>query len=273
MAELLLRIQQACLDLNGWYLVLPGVSGVGIGLFLWLGGARYAWLVAGLLGALGGAALGSLLATRLGVRPWAAVLIGAAALTLLALLLRQVVMVVLAAAVFALIFGSSYVGYALDNSVVRQWREGAAVTPLAPSSGPRQAQPSDQSHQRALAQLQQLVADLHAWAAGRRGMLLLWGLAGAALGVLLGFILKKIVMALCCSIVGSAGVIVGTSMLLFGKGAAVVSSLQTRPRLLPSLFVVMILFGLAVQLLLAAAVRTIPAQSVEKPEQKKEEKP
>ena len=42
-------------------------------------------------------------------------------------------------------------------------------------------------------------------------------------------------------------------LLLFAKGTAVFTALETRPRLLPGVFVVMVALGVAIQLLVAAA--------------------
>ena len=54
MGDLLLRLEEACLGLGTLQLVLPGLAAAAVGLFLWLAGARYAWIVVGLLGAIAG---------------------------------------------------------------------------------------------------------------------------------------------------------------------------------------------------------------------------
>ena len=110
MNELLLKIQDACLQLNGWHLAIPGIAAVIMGLFLWLGGARYAFFVVGVLGAMVGSAAGLAVSQWFDLQLPLTVSIGAAIFAIIAILLQQTVILILAALIFALACGMAYMG-------------------------------------------------------------------------------------------------------------------------------------------------------------------
>lgn len=271
MIELLLRIQEACLQLDTWHLVGPGLGLIVVGLFLWLGGVRYAFLVVGILGATVGAALGLLIGHWFGVAPPLAIIGGAAIMTILALLLQNLVIIGLAIMLFAVVGGFTYLGYALDKQnspdPTDPSRQMATnLTYANPSDSDVEvlvnyeshnlasaALPGDDSHNGGMRKLDRIRQELTELASANRQMLLLCGVAGAVLGLFLGFLLKKVMMAICCSIIGSTGAIIGMLMLLLAKGTPVISTLQARPKLIPSIFIVMVIFGCLVQLILAGA--------------------
>ena len=115
MISLLTRIQEACLQLDTWHLAGPGLGLIVLGLFLWLGGVRYAFLVVGILGAAGGGALGLLIGHWFEIEMPLAIIGGAVVMTVLALLLQNLVVIGLAIVLFAVVGGFSYLGYALDK--------------------------------------------------------------------------------------------------------------------------------------------------------------
>jgi hypothetical protein len=65
--------------------------------------------------------------------------------------------------------------------------------------------------------------------------------------------------------VGTTAVLGGVMALLLAKGTAACSALQNHPRVLPMVFVLMILFGWAVQLLLVR-----PKKAAKSPVKEKE---
>lgn len=268
MIELLLRLQEACLQLETWHLVGPGLGLIVLGLFLWLGGVRYAFLVVGLFGAALGAALGLLVGHWFGVEPALAVAGGAAIMTILSLLLQNLVIIGLAIVLFAVVGGFTYLGYTLENqeSTDPAGQTESNLTNANPSSIDVEvlvdyesrhlrssALPSDDTHSGGMRKLDRIRAELTELASANQKMLILWAGVGAILGLFLGYLLKKVMMAISCSIIGSAGAISGMLLLLLAKGTPVISTLQDRPKLLPSIFIVMVLFGGLVQLILAGA--------------------
>ena len=282
MIPLLLRIQEACLQLETWHLVGPGLGLIVLGFFLWLGGVRYAFLVVGIFGATLGAALGLLIGHWFEVERALAVAGGAAIMTILALLLKNLVIIGLAISLFAVVGGFSYLGYTLDQqeSTDPTGQTESNLTDAIPSPSDVEvlvdyesrhlrsaALPGDDSHSGGLRKLDRIREELTALASVNQKMLILFAAAGAILGLFLGYLLKKVMLAISCSIIGSAGAIVGMLMLLLAKGTSVISTLQDRPRLLPSIFIVMVIFGCLVQLILAGA-KKIETATEDEDEQK-----
>jgi len=268
MIELLLRLQEACLQLETWHLVGPGLVLIVLGLFLWLGGVRYAFLVVGIFGAALGASLGLLVGHWFGVEPALAVAGGAAIMTILSLLLQNLVIIGLAIVLFAVVGGFTYLGYTLENqeSTDPVGQTESNLTKANPSSIDVEvlvdyesrhlrssALPSDDTHSGGMRKLDRIRAELTELASANQKMLILCAVAGAILGLFLGYLLKKVMMAISCSIIGSAGAISGMLLLLLAKGTPVISAFQDRPKLLPSIFIVMVIFGCLVQLILAGA--------------------
>ena len=268
MIDLLLRLQEACLQLSTWHLVGPGLVLIVLGLFLWLGGARYAFLVVGIFGAALGAALGLLISHFFGVERALAVAGGAAIMTILSLLLSNLVIIGMAIALFAVVGGFTYLGYTLDQQESTDLA-GQLESNLTDANGGSSdvevlvdyesrhlrsaALPSDDTHSGGMRKLDRIREELTELASANQKMLILWAAVGATVGLFLGYLLKKVMMAISCSIIGSTGAIAGMLMLLLAKGTPVISALQDRPKLLPSIFIVMVLFGGLVQLILAGA--------------------
>ncbi|MBN1844711.1 MAG: hypothetical protein JW810_03440 [Sedimentisphaerales bacterium] len=266
MVQMLIRMQEACLGLESWHLLLPGVVAVLLGLFLWLGGMRYAFLVVGLIGAVSGGILGLQAAQWFSLQRPLAVAGCALVLTILALLLKQVVVVLLAGALFAVAAGATYMTYIVDRqydpqaqpTAIQAPPDGATTAPAAdfaayPPAGSAATSlplPADGSAggwetMRAIRREWQDIA----WQ--NRTMLMIWASLGALGGLVLGYLLRRIMMAVCCSIIGASGAIVGMSAVFLAKGTPVVLALQARPRFLPALFFLMVIFGCLMQLAFA----------------------
>jgi hypothetical protein len=239
MIELLLRIQEACLQLERWHLVGPGLVLIVLGLFLWLGGVRYAFLVVGLFGATLGAALGLLIGHWFEVETALAVAGGAAIMTILALLMQNLVIIGLAIALFAVVGGFSYLGYTLDHQDSTD-PAGTESHLTAANPAPSDvevlvryesehlrsaASEGDDSHNGGMRKLDRIRRELTELASANQKMLILCAAAGAILGLFLGYMLQKVMMAISCSIIGSTGAIVGMLLLLLAKGTPVISTL------------------------------------------------
>ena len=269
------------MQLSGPTLVVPGLIAVVLGLFLWLGGTRYSAIVIGLLGAAVGAASGVLISSWFDVSMASSVLIGAVLLAIAAVLLQQAVITLLAIVIFALICAMVYTGFAVENHTADQTAEGSEQQPgialpqlpdIAPltklpgsddgsaDTDPSQLSTIGDARTVAIEKLKDAWQTIKASASANRGFLVLWTIVGAAVGLFLAFVLKKLMMALCCSIVGSAAVLSGILTLLLAKGTEVLSSLSDRPRVLPAIFIAMVVFGWLTQLLLVGS-RKSPGKS------------
>lgn len=278
MIDALLRIEEAALGLNVVALFVPGVLIASLGLLLWLGGQRYARLAAGLLGALTGAWVGLLISGTTEAPTGMSVGIGAIALAAIAVLMRRVLIIALAAVIFAAALGSGYLGYAMDNESfqgsVSELRSSAAHDDLDPPQTQgydgaqlhylnqlwreRQATAEDSEvseHGRAMEKLKTTAAELRLSASENTGLLILWIVVGAIVGIVLAFLLGKLVMSLCCSVVGTTAIIMGMCMLVLAKGTPVISRLSAQPKVIGIVCIAMVLFGWIVQLLLGLGAK------------------
>jgi len=262
MYELLVRIETLFLGLNTLVLVGIGAPMLAIGLVLWLGGSRYSSVIIGLLGAVVGSVAGLLVGQWLDFHLWLSMLIGAAVLAAASVLLRNALMLVLAVLVIASVSGAGYVVVLLDRIAPQQ----AEPTPTAETrTGFRMPVQSftdmDQSARlnyvdqmtkeqtfrerlRAMLDNTWQAVEPHMWKVG------LSVLAGGIVAVFLVWLVKKALIALAYSIVGTATIVLGVQAALLGAGMTVVSQIGPRPWVLPGTFAGMTAIGWICQLFL-----------------------
>ncbi len=265
MQEILVRIEGLCLELPPTILLITGIIATLVGLFLWLGGNYYGGFIVGFLGAALGS-LGGLMVSRLiGVAyAWGA-LIGAAAMGLLAMHLKNIVIIILAVLIFAVSSGTGYLSYAWNKATViggnaqdklkvitNPYESHVIIKPeISDDFGGREIDiDATKKTGSFLGKLKVIISDAWADTSSNRWALVFWALAGGIAGLLLVWFIKKIVMALCCSIVGSTVTIAGIQTLLMVKGIAMIQALQGRPKVLPAIFIGMILLGWMTQVFL-----------------------
>ena len=286
MQDWLLKIQDACLNMPSAQLAIPALVVMFLGLFLWLGGTRYANLVMGLLGGAFGACLGFLFGHWFSLPGPVSVLIGACLLAIIALVIKQAIIILLGMLLFAAFCASTYLSYTNNEQFqtkVAQIRQKASTLTLDQV----QSQASDAAeaylmssliieNQGEDSELEQEVkkkgwnklrsfwAEIKLLASENRGMIVLWAILGGAVGLILAYFLKKIMMLFCCSVVGASAIIAGVVALFFARGTPVFNNLQSQPRLLPTIFIAMIIFGCLVQLLFAgrAKAKTVKVETV-----------
>ncbi|MCH9021274.1 MAG: hypothetical protein IID32_00735 [Planctomycetes bacterium] len=279
MNDLLLRIQDAMLQLEGGMLWLPSVLSVILGLFLWLGGSRFSSLVIGILGALVGAACGVGIGRWLEVELIVSTAIGGAVFAIVAVLLERIVIVILGAGIFAVVFGSAYMGITMDdlnfpetpesdrpelyNSISHietrqtETRPGYSgegdVTPGTQAYDQAAIQADNEANAEGMGKLRAIFSQIRQSTSGNRTLLVVWTVIGAVLGLGLAYVLTRIMMAICCSIVGSAATIGGILVLMLAKDVEVLSMLLDKPKLMPTIFALMIVMGCVSQLILSRA--------------------
>jgi hypothetical protein len=189
-------------------------------------------------------------------------LIGAAVLAAASVLLRNALMFVLAVVVIASVSGAGYVVVLLDR-IAPQQAEGTATTESATS--PRMSIQSftnmDQSARmnymdqmtkeqsfserlRAMLDNTWQAVEPHVWKVG------LSVLAGGVVAIFLIWLVKKALIALAYSIVGTATLLLGAQAALLGAGVAVISQMGPRPWVLPGTFAGMTAVGWICQLFL-----------------------
>jgi hypothetical protein len=261
MYELLLRTETLLLGLQTLALLAFGVGAVVVGLVLWLGGTRYHAAIIGVLGAVVGSVVGLLVSQQLNLDPWVSMAVGAAVLAGLSILLRNILVLVLAVLVFSAVGGTGYLAVVLDRAVPQTQSEARAGQgrTIQYFSGMDLAGRRDylkdisKEAQTFAERLKALLADTwqalepHGW------MLALAIAAGAVVGILLVWLIEKIVIALAYSIVGTATLFLGLQAVLLAAGVALVSEFASRPWLPSLAFVAMTVLGWVWQLFYAGA--------------------
>ncbi len=273
MNDFLIRLQDALMAYNGQTLVIAGVIAAIGGLFLWLGGARFAGLVLGVCGGGCGAVAGLLAGHWLEVHPALSALVGAAVLALAAILLKKVVIVILAAIIFTFIAGTTYLSYQYNKpdwqNKLSEIRSQAMLATPTPSET---SEPTSSSLERrilflqqyhdaaglaesqtdkAQGKLQQLWAELRYSLGEHRTGVVLWAILGGVVGLALAYLVMKVMMAMCFSLVGAAAIVAGVTLVLFAKGTPAISHMMSRPRVVPFIFTAMVALGLIVQLFIS----------------------
>ncbi len=274
MQEFLLKIQEAAYAIEARHLLWgPGCGAVVLGLFLWLGGVRYSMFVIGILGAMAGSAVGLLISSWFGLSVPLCVVIAAAVLAIVAMMVEKMVIALLAMVICALTFGSAYLGFQINDlnwTEIENQRTAATTDLLMDSAKPSEpvyaedytappgepdplaseysAPPENNGPRPVSEQIKEAFARA---GSNNKVMLTLWIVLGAAVGLALAYVLKKIVMALSCSVVGAAGIIAGFTAALLAKQTAAISYILDHSQLTLSVFGGMAVFGTFFQLILA----------------------
>ncbi len=260
MFELLLRFETLFSTLSTLVLLGTGIGLLVVGVLLWLFGQRFGAAIIGLLGAAVGSAVGLILGQWLEFHLFLSMGIGALILTIASILLRNTIILALTVAIFSMISGAGYISTQLDTLVQTSEVDPNAPSiygPALPSQSPAQSFTNMLNPEERLAYFENLASPEEGFSEKMRVLLndtwemispQLWKvigitIAGAAVGILLIWLVKKIVILLAYSVVGSTTLLFGVQILLLGLGIRVVSKLPPNPWLLPSVFGGLVLVG------------------------------
>ncbi len=271
MQELLLKFQEAAFQMDPPSLWIPGCIGIVLGLFLWLGGTRYSSFVIGILGAGFGASCGILISHWFDTHRMMTVGIAAIGCTIVAVMLQRMVIAVLAMAIFAVTCGSTYMGFQIRdidwrqvdetrnsamNYIRPETEQPTGSSPLQPGAAPltgaadsQNVAPTTEQTEGGNTAFSEIKNVLKSAVSNNTVMLILWIVLGALIGLALAHLLKKVIMAICCSTVGTAGILLGVIAVFLAKQTPVVDAILERPKLAPTIFGAMIIFGMISQLL------------------------
>jgi hypothetical protein len=258
MYELLLRTETLFLGLEAPVLLAVGVGAIIVGLVFWLGGTRHSVVIIGLLGAVVGCAVGLLVGPWFTANPWLSMLLGAVVLGGLSILLRNVLIVMLAVLVFSTVGGAGYLSVLLDQAVPPAPSQAQQDEPrrglqyfsgLAPADRLSYMEDLSKDAGTFAERLQALLANTWEAAHPQGWALILAVVAGAVMGILLVWLIAKIVIALAYSIVGTALIFLGVQAALVTVGILLVSDIGSRRWLLPVAFAVQTVVGWVWQLL------------------------
>jgi len=257
MYELLLRTETLLIGLTPPVLLGIGAAALVIGLIFWLAGTRYSTAIVALLGAVIGSAAGLLVSQRLGMHPWLSMIIGAVVLAGLAILLKKVLVLILAVLILSAVSGAGYVSVVLDRMVppapaetgtqqTLVYQSFMTMEPDARLSYVDKISPESKTFRD---RLEALLTDT--WQAIRPHtlMALVAIIIGAVVGLVLVWLIAKVVIALAYSMVGTAAIFLGLQAALLAVKIPAASELHPRPWLLPIAFLVMVVIGWVWQLL------------------------
>lgn len=258
MYELLIRIETVCAEAP--LLTLLGVGAVATvaGLLLWLAGTYFSSIIVGILGAAVGSFCGLLVSQWLDVSSLLSMGIGAAVFCIAAVLLRNIIIIVLAIIVFALAGGTAYSSMILGNPDQQQTAKPDAVPVSSFSQMDSTMRLSyvneiSEGQDGFFEKLKVLLKDTLGTMSPHKWKLLLSTLIGGVGGLLLVWLIKRFVIALCCSIVGALLVLVGIESLLMAAGFQMCSSFQGRRLALTVTYLSMAGIGAIVQLIIAGS--------------------
>lgn len=257
MYELLLRTETLLIGLEPPVLLGIGAAALVIGLIFWLAGTRYSTEIVALLGAVIGSAAGLLVSQRFGVHPWLSMIIGAVVLAGLAILLKKAMVLILAVLILSAVSGAGYVSVVLDRMVPPPPVETGTQQTLVYQSFMTLEPGARQSYIEKISPESKTFADRFeallrdTWQAIRPHtlMALIAIIVGAVVGLVLVWLIAKVVIALAYSIVGTAGIVLGLQAAVLAVGVPAASRLYPRPWVLPIALLVMVVIGWVWQLL------------------------
>ncbi len=283
MHNYLQQFQQACLEASTMALILSGVVITFFGLFLWLGGARYAGFVVGLLGAGIGTLIGGAAASFMNINPLAAMAICAVLFAITSILLKKIIIVILAIIIFSILSLTGYLGYAFDWSAQHANTDSHLTETVnevnnriqsfqnsAPDEKIDQfldmSTETQQKVQSFWGKIREIFYNMKPSLTQNTLTLILICLAGALIGFILAKLLKTLVMSLCCSIVGSTSIILGVLLLVFAKGIAAIDAVNKHPKFMPTLFGIMVIIGWLIQIIITGSNKKKIVKSAENTE-------
>jgi len=275
MYELLIRIETICIEAP-----LPTLLGVGAvatvaGLLLWLAGTYFSSVIIGILGAAVGSFCGLLISQWFDVSSLLSMGIGAAVLCVAAVLLRNIIIIVLAIIIFALVAGTAYSSIILGSPVQQQETE-AEPDALMVSSFSQMDSTTRLSYVEEISteqdgffdKLKAMLKDTLSTMSPFKWKLLLSTVVGGLGGLLLVWFIKKFVIALCCSVVGALLVLVGVENLLMAAGFQMCNAFGEHRLALSVTYFSMVGIGAVVQLIIARSMKPEEAEAGKKSKKK-----
>lgn len=279
MFEILIRIETLCLDSQPLVLLGSGLLVIILGLLLWLAGSYFSSVILGLLGAVVGSVCGLLVSQWLDISALVSMSIGAVTFAIAAVLFKNILIIVLATVIFALACGTVYSSWILKDTVPQ-------TSPVLNSSFVKPFSQMDSSTRLSYAnkvtgngetfleRLKLLVKDALQTMSPYKWKILLFALLGGIGGFLLIWFIRKLILALCYSGVGTFLVLIGIAVALLGIDVHLSSWFQEQRIILAIIYLSMVSIGMIFQLFVTKSSKTkkrVEAKSDEKAESTPEE--
>ena len=254
MFEILIRIETLCLESQPLILIGCGLLVLILGLLLWLAGSYFSSVILGLLGAVVGSACGLLASQWLDLSALISMSVGAAVFAIAAILFKNVLVILLAAIIFALTGGMVYSSLILKETVPppSSGLDSAFVQPFSQMDSSSRLTYTDQvtvNGDTFLEKLKLLIKDALQTMSPYKWKILLFAFVGGVGGLLLIWFIRKLVLALCYSGVGTFLVLIGIEVILLAINIRFCSFFQERRPVFTIIFLSMLGFGTIFQLI------------------------
>jgi len=240
MLEILQNFEQTATQFSPIVLIGPGLATVLVGFFVWLGGLGFRRLLVAIAGAVSGGISGFFIVGRNII---VAIIIAGVA-TVIAIIFERLFITILTAALAAAFGFAVLAGFYTENS--------AEVTQTNPGKIPVQS--STLSVRESIEELKAFIADVseNIKQACSQMPVYVWPilLVLVVVFIVVGFFLRRLASALCCSALGTMLIFAGMILLLLYKGSVPISSICSKPPFYGAIFITMTVFGTIEQLLL-----------------------
>jgi len=255
MFEILIRIETLCLDSQPLALLGCGLLVLILGLLLWIAGSYFSSVILGLLGAVVGSACGLLVSQLFDLSALISMSVGAVVFTIAAVLFKKVLIILLATIVFALAGGTIYSSLVLEETVSEPSSKSNPdlVLPFSQMDSASRivyAEKVTEKGETFLERLKLLTKDALQTMSPYKWKILLSAFVGGLGGLLLIWFIRKFIMALCYSSVGTFLILIGIEVLLLTVNVHLCSFFQVRRLAFTITFLSMLGFGTIFQLLI-----------------------
>ncbi len=266
MYELLIRIETLCVEAQPLTLLGIGAITTVVGLLLWLAGTYFSSIVIGILGSVVGSFCGLLVSQWLDQNSLLSMGIGAAIFCIAAVIFRNIIIIVLAIIVFALATGTTYSSMILASPTQQQdvQLDPALVSSFShmdPNMRLSYVNQITEEDDGFFEKLKALLRDTLGTMSPHKWKLLLSILLGGIGGLFLIWLIKRLVLSICCSSVGALLVLVGVESLLMTVGLQMCNAFREHRLALTVTYFSMVSIGAIVQLILTRSTK--PKEAVE----------
>ena len=254
MFEILIRIETLCLEVHPLVLFGCGLLVMILGLLLWLAGSYFSSVILGLLGAVVGSACGLLVSQWLDLSALISMSVGAVVFTIAAIVFKNALIILLATIVFALAGGTVYSSLILKETVPQPSSRlhSAYVQPFSQMDSSSRLTYTDiitENRDTFFEKLKLIINDAFNTMTPYKWKILLSALVGGVGGLLLIWFIRKLILALCYSGVGTFLILIGIDVILLVIKVNLCSLFQERRLAFTITFLSMLSFGAIFQLL------------------------
>lgn len=250
MLEIFKNFEQIAAQFSPSVLIGPGVAGILVGLFIWLGGMGLKRPLVAVAGAVTGSIFGFFVIGRNII----SATVSAAIAAIIAIILERAFITILAAALAGAFGFAILAGPYIENS--------QAANPTNQEEMSTQA--TTMSVDESIEKLKAYALDVGEKIKQTCSQMPVqkWAIIAIFATILIigGFFFWRLTSALCCSVLGTMLIFAGMIVLLLYKGAAPVSSICNKPSFYATVFIAMTAFGTIEQLFLFQRAKTKSAR-------------